>query len=267
MRCATAARIGWILVLCSRMHWRPPATAPRQGCPRRLALLQRRRQPHSRHAPTTYCYSPMPAGTASRGPPSMRCAAPAGRWSALCTICCRLPSRNGFAPAAARALSSICMRCWHAARTCSLPASMCLDRCRHWRGVKRLLTCLPPAGVATGGAGLVLTDIERCAPFFLCVATLEPRKQHGLLLDAIEAYWAGGGAANLLLVGAPGWCSDALFARVRNHPQNGRRLHWLQTLGDAGLAALYREALAMVYLSRTKALACRCWKPGRRAAP
>jgi len=88
--------------------------------------------------------------------------------------------------------------------------------------------------------------------FFLSVATLEPRKEHGLLLNAFERYWQSGGDAALVLAGAAGWCNDALLARVRGHRELGRRLHWLQQTDDRQLAALYRDARALVYLSRAE---------------
>ena len=111
---------------------------------------------------------------------------------------------------------------------------------------------LRPANTLAAPAGAGVAGAVTAAPFFLSVATLEPRKEHGLLLDAFERYWRGGGSAALLLVGAPGWCNDALLARVRGHREQGRRLHWLQQVDDRRLAALYRAARALVYLSRAE---------------
>lgn len=85
-------------------------------------------------------------------------------------------------------------------------------------------------------------------PFFLCVATLEPRKNHAMILDAFEKLWARDPRVQLVLVGAPGWCNDSLLERVASHPQRGRRLHWLRDVDDAGLTALYRAARALLYL-------------------
>lgn len=112
------------------------------------------------------------------------------------------------------------------------------------------VTRLAPAGALP--APLPSAPLPAFGPFFLCVATLEPRKQHGLLLNAMEAYWAGGGKAALVLVGAPGWCNEPLLARVRNHVELGNRLHWLPLVNDAELAGLYRRASALVYLSRAE---------------
>ncbi|TCO73757.1 glycosyltransferase family 4 protein [Chromatocurvus halotolerans] len=112
------------------------------------------------------------------------------------------------------------------------------------------LVCTPLSGVLPAAGGAVPLALSRDRPWFLCVATLEPRKQHHQLLDAMETYWRDGGRAGLLLVGASGWRNDTVLERVRTHPEQGGRLYWLRGVSDAELSALYREALAMVYLSR-----------------
>ncbi|MFT7287416.1 MAG: glycosyltransferase involved in cell wall biosynthesis [Halieaceae bacterium] len=86
------------------------------------------------------------------------------------------------------------------------------------------------------------------APFYLAVATLEPRKNHALILDAFSTLWREGYATQLVLVGAAGWCNEPLLQRIREHPAFGRRLHWLQGIADPHLVALYRSARALLYL-------------------
>jgi glycosyltransferase involved in cell wall biosynthesis len=83
----------------------------------------------------------------------------------------------------------------------------------------------------------------------LAVGTLEPRKGYGLLLDAFELLWGRGFDATLVIVGGSGWKTEALQQRILTHPDFGRRLHWLPTLDDAGLAILYDCASALVAAS------------------
>ncbi|WP_264604750.1 glycosyltransferase family 4 protein [Sphingobium sp. B11D3D] len=83
----------------------------------------------------------------------------------------------------------------------------------------------------------------------LAVGTLEPRKGYGLLIDAFELLWERGSDATLVIVGRSGWKTEALRRRILNHPDFGRRLHWLPTLDDAGLAILYECASALVAAS------------------
>lgn len=70
------------------------------------------------------------------------------------------------------------------------------------------------------------------APSFLVVGTIEPRKGHAQTLDAFEILWAAGQAANLLLIGKPGWMTEALTERIRNHVENGKRLVWFEQASD-----------------------------------
>lgn len=89
----------------------------------------------------------------------------------------------------------------------------------------------------------ILEDPE---PLFLCVGTLEPRKNHAVVIDAFDRLWAQGSAARLLLVGRNGWLSEDLVARIRQHPRLGRRLFWLDDVGDADLDHAYRRAQAVI---------------------
>ncbi|KFN42912.1 glycosyltransferase family 4 protein [Arenimonas oryziterrae] len=84
----------------------------------------------------------------------------------------------------------------------------------------------------------------------LMVGTIEPRKGHAQALAAFERLWAQGEAIHLIIVGAPGWKSDALIERLKTHPENGHRLVWLPSLDDAGLHALYRHATVLLAASQ-----------------
>ena len=61
-------------------------------------------------------------------------------------------------------------------------------------------------------------------PVFLMVSTIEPRKNHTYLLDALERAWAKGSKARLCIVGKIGWKCEALIERIRQHPELNRRL-------------------------------------------
>jgi glycosyltransferase involved in cell wall biosynthesis len=78
------------------------------------------------------------------------------------------------------------------------------------------------------------------------VGTVEPRKGHAQALAAFERLWAAGSDAQLLILGRAGWGVDALVGRLREHPQRGRLLHWIEQAADAELAAAYRSASALL---------------------
>lgn len=87
-------------------------------------------------------------------------------------------------------------------------------------------------------------------PLHIVVSTLEPRKQHALVLDAFDRLWQGGHDATLALVGGVGWQVDELVTRIRQHRMLGRRLFHLGALTDPELDRLYRRASSLIYMSR-----------------
>lgn len=84
---------------------------------------------------------------------------------------------------------------------------------------------------------------------YLTVSTLEPRKNHALVLDAFERVWQRFPKTRLCIVGQEGWLVDDLVARIRTHPKLGRELLWFEDLTDTELAWLYRHGKALVFPS------------------
>lgn len=105
----------------------------------------------------------------------------------------------------------------------------------------------PSFGI-TGEEQAILAEVA-ARPSFLMVGTLEPRKRHGQALAAFEALWATGLEVNLVLVGKSGWMQDELFAALRAHPENGKRLFWLERASDQMLGELYARAVALLNTS------------------
>ena len=87
------------------------------------------------------------------------------------------------------------------------------------------------------------------AKTFLMVGTIEPRKRHGVVLDAMERLWADGSDARLLLLGKEGWRVEELARRIRKHSQLGRRLFWFTDVKDAEIALAYKRTDALVFAS------------------
>ena len=84
--------------------------------------------------------------------------------------------------------------------------------------------------------------------FLLSVGTIEPRKNHAILLaafDRLEAKDAG-----LVIVGRKGWMADDALAALAGHPDFGKRVFWLTALDDQALLSLYRHAYASVLPSQ-----------------
>ncbi len=100
-----------------------------------------------------------------------------------------------------------------------------------------------PAAVPAG-----LTDGR---PFFLTLGTIEPRKNHALLLDAWDILAAGlppDAVPRLILAGARGWASPALFARLDGVAARGL-VRQAPGLTDGAVAALMAGARALLFPS------------------
>ncbi len=85
----------------------------------------------------------------------------------------------------------------------------------------------------------------------LSVGTIEPRKGHQQLLAALSRYWQSepSGRIALLIVGRPGWKTAMLTQQLRDHPEQGRRLLWLEDASDELLSELYSDASGLAATS------------------
>ncbi len=87
------------------------------------------------------------------------------------------------------------------------------------------------------------------APYMLVSGTIEPRKNHALLLEVWRRL--GPDAPKLIVAGRRGWANDAVFAMLDARPANVLEL---PGLSSAALARLVQRAAALRPVS-TKAMA------------
>lgn len=85
-------------------------------------------------------------------------------------------------------------------------------------------------------------------PYVLGVAALEPKKNIPGILRAYEQARAAIPGLKLVLVGNPGWRSEALHSLLRSHLLQGNLYH-LEGVPHAELQALYRKAHCLVFPS------------------
>jgi len=86
----------------------------------------------------------------------------------------------------------------------------------------------------------------------LMVGTVEPRKGHDLALAAFEEAWRAGSDRRLVIVGKEGWNVAAIAGRLRNHPEAGHRLFWLESISDEELRYAYGAAAGLLQASHTE---------------
>ncbi|MGO9952261.1 MAG: glycosyltransferase family 4 protein [Dissulfurispiraceae bacterium] len=88
--------------------------------------------------------------------------------------------------------------------------------------------------------------------FVLMVGTLEPRKGYAQALAAFEELWRNEHEIKLVIVGKPGWQTDALQERLRTHVERNRRLFWFDNASDELLQGLYQAAKGVLLASEAE---------------
>ncbi len=115
---------------------------------------------------------------------------------------------------------------------------------------------VPPGLVAPLGVEVALpdatglpADLDLSVPYFITLGTIEPRKNHKLLLDV----WAkmAGPAPRLYILGKRGWASSDLLFRLDALPPGGP-VRELPGLSDGAVAALLVGAVALLAPSRAE---------------
>lgn len=107
-----------------------------------------------------------------------------------------------------------------------------------------LLESAPSIGVRASDRALINLVKSRTA--VLMVGTIEPRKGYSVALDAFEKLWANQVACHLVIVGKMGWKSRSLISRLRNHPQRGKQLHWVEGASDEVLDEMYQSCRGLL---------------------
>ena len=91
---------------------------------------------------------------------------------------------------------------------------------------------LPPQ-LQTAGA-----SERRLDGYVICVSTLEPRKNHQVLLDAFDLWSQRTPCLGLVFVGRIGWNTEALVRRIERHPLLGSQLFWFAHADDETMRTL-----------------------------
>lgn len=104
-------------------------------------------------------------------------------------------------------------------------------------------------------AALLPAQIDFNRPTFVILGTIEPRKNHALLLDLWDRFAAEQAAGDprampqLLILGRRGWRYEAVFRRLDDSPLVGTHIHEISGLPDGGVAAVLCKSRALLFPS------------------
>jgi glycosyltransferase involved in cell wall biosynthesis len=111
-------------------------------------------------------------------------------------------------------------------------------------------------------ANYSISTSEKCRIFFqnttssdyyVVVGTIEPRKNHALLLEVWRSLAtqadANAVAPHLVVIGQPGWDTDALQAQLSDGAGFAGRVHWVTDCDDAQMVQWLRGARALLFPS------------------
>ena len=117
---------------------------------------------------------------------------------------------------------------------------------------------MPPVIAPLGVEAPAIQRPERDeSPYFVSIGTIEPRKNHGVLLqawDVLAKDMAPEDVPDLHIIGRRGWHAETFFRQLDAHPLRGRKIHEHGQMPDtemhhllAGARALLMPSLAEGY--------------------
>lgn len=128
----------------------------------------------------------------------------------------------------------------------------------------RVDVALPPCHVVPLGANFgrqeiiaeeqvpeQVVKIVKEKPYILMVGTIEPRKNHKLLLEAYDKGLKKMGY-NIIMAGYMGWDMEEFAEKLHNHPDYNAGIFHLENLNDKAIAYLYQNARFLAFCSYTE---------------
>lgn len=127
---------------------------------------------------------------------------------------------------------------------------------RHARGPSPAIHAAP-LGVAPAPPrpALLPPDLDLTRRYFLALGTVEPRKDHLLLLDVWRGFHGAMAPADiprLIICGRRGWGGSQLFDRLATDPAIGATIRVLPGLPDGAVSALLQGAAGLLAPSRAE---------------
>jgi glycosyltransferase involved in cell wall biosynthesis len=83
----------------------------------------------------------------------------------------------------------------------------------------------------------------------LMVGSIEPKKGHLKVIEAIEPKWDIGYDRPLMIIGRTAWMAAEITDRIRNSKYFGRKLFWFTDFDDSDLNEAYSRCHALIFAS------------------
>ena len=96
-----------------------------------------------------------------------------------------------------------------------------------------------------------LAQIVHERPFILMVGTIEPRKNHKLLVEAYDKGLKDLGY-NIIMAGYMGWNMEEFAEKLEKHPDYNKRIFHFTGLNDNAISFLYQNAKFLAFCSYTE---------------
>lgn len=110
-------------------------------------------------------------------------------------------------------------------------------------------------------------EAMRTSVSILMVSALHPRKAYAQALEAFELLWNAGHDVRLIIAGKDDPHSGGMAGRLRSHPEQGRRLVWLDNISDEYLDLVYKACSAVLFASRAEGFGLAVWEGARYGKP
>ena len=89
-------------------------------------------------------------------------------------------------------------------------------------------------------------------PPFLVVGTIEPRKNHLFVIDALDKVWQQRPHARVCIIGRTGWLCQEIIQKIKNHPRFTSHILLVTDASDHELEFCYQNSLALIFPSKAE---------------
>lgn len=86
-------------------------------------------------------------------------------------------------------------------------------------------------------------------PTFIMVGTVEPRKGHNIVLEALNKLLEAGIEVQILIIGKDGWSNQSFKKKLWKNIYYNEKIFWYQDVSDVELSYCYKNAKAIILAS------------------